>query len=141
MLLVTLDTNVLDDAEVASLHAGSEIPCQFAAVTVSIRERGDANGLNIASVPETLVWGESSWGEAVWGVRFPKCSCSASHHSVQVFSPEFERRARSRLRCGSSPTGASLPPAGERTCLQGRAASYGTRWCSRPTCASAGTSW
>lgn len=72
MLLVTLDTNVLDEAEVASLHAGSEIPCQFAAVTVSIRERGDSSGLSIASVPETLVWGESSWGEAAWGGPIPE---------------------------------------------------------------------
>lgn len=71
-LLVTLDTNVLDAAEVASLQLGLEIPCQFAAVTVSMRERGEANNLSIASVPETLVWGESRWGEAVWGGPIPE---------------------------------------------------------------------
>ena len=72
MLLVTLDTNVLDEAEVANLNAGADIPCEFAAVTVSMRERGHANDLPIISVPETLVWGESQWGEAVWGGPLPE---------------------------------------------------------------------
>lgn len=33
---------------------------------------GNANDLDIPSVPETLVWGESNWGEAVWGGAIPE---------------------------------------------------------------------
>lgn len=71
-LLVTLDTNVLDAAEVAKLQLGVEVPCELAAVSVSMRERGDVDDLDIPSVPETLIWGESRWGEAVWGGPIPE---------------------------------------------------------------------
>jgi hypothetical protein len=71
ILTVTLDTNVLDREEIAALQRDLDRPCEFAAVSVSVRERGNVD-LDLVVVPETAVWDESRWDEAVWSGPFPE---------------------------------------------------------------------
>lgn len=70
-LLVTIDTNQLDDHRIRRLRALLYLPHELAFVTVTGRERGEVRW-NIGSIPESLVWGESRWGEAVWGRPIPE---------------------------------------------------------------------
>lgn len=71
-LLVTVDTNLLDEHRIADLRSSAgDTAVEFATVTVNERERGFLYaGLRV--VPETLVWDESRWGEAVWGGPIPE---------------------------------------------------------------------
>lgn len=71
-LLVTVDTNVLDERQITDLRASTTgVAVEFATVTVNERERGVVD-LDVRVVPETAVWGESRWGEAVWGGPIPE---------------------------------------------------------------------
>jgi len=70
-LLITLDTNVLDQRALDELRAEiGPFPCEIAIVTVTERERGDdlisLVGID-SSITEVGVWGESTWGNALWG--------------------------------------------------------------------------
>jgi hypothetical protein len=73
-LLLTLDTNMLDDERIERLRAAIDVPHEFAIVTVSGRERGQSSTfqVTVAVVPEPFVWGESRWGEGVWGGPIPE---------------------------------------------------------------------
>jgi len=42
-VLVTLDTNVLDPGTIERLSNEIDVPCEFAAISVSLRERGDVD--------------------------------------------------------------------------------------------------
>jgi hypothetical protein len=66
-LLLTLDTNQLDDDRLGRFSAMIPVPHELACVTVSERERGAGLDVKLGAVPETMVWGESRWGEATWG--------------------------------------------------------------------------
>lgn len=72
LLLVTVDTNLLDEHRIADLRSSAEgTTVEFATVTVNERERGVPHaGLRV--VPDTLVWDESRWDEAVWGGPIPE---------------------------------------------------------------------
>jgi len=70
-VLVTLDTNVLDPGTIERLSNEIDVPCEFAAISVSLRERGDVD-FEIEVVPEVMIWGEGRWGEAVWGGKIPE---------------------------------------------------------------------
>lgn len=56
-LLVTVDTNVLDEHRIAKLRASTTgVTVEFATVTVNERERGVVD-VDLRVVPETAVWG------------------------------------------------------------------------------------
>jgi len=70
LLLVTLDTNQIDEVSVADIRAVIDVPYQLAVVSVTKREGGTfvvALLDSLEQFPETGVWGESCWDEAVWG--------------------------------------------------------------------------
>ena len=68
MLLVTLDTDQLDNSESLRLIRDAiNVRHHLAVVTITRRERGDDVVLaELDLVPETAVWGESRWDEALW---------------------------------------------------------------------------
>lgn len=72
MLLVTVDTNLLDEAVLAELRAATGPRTEFVTVSVNERERGDQPVARLTVMPETLVWDESRWGQAVWGDPIPE---------------------------------------------------------------------
>ena len=66
-LRVTLDTNQLDDEQIERVRARLPADHELAIVTVSNRERGVE--VELRTVTETGVWGESVWGGALWGAQ------------------------------------------------------------------------
>lgn len=70
-LLVTVDTNQLDDSRISRLTAILDLPHELAYVTVTTRERG-RTAVRLAEIVETGVWGESRWGEAAWTRPIPE---------------------------------------------------------------------
>ncbi len=72
VLLITVDTNQLDERRIGRLRAALDVPHELAYVTVTARERGSGLRTEMTAVPETMVWGESQWGEGVWGGPIPE---------------------------------------------------------------------
>lgn len=71
MLLITLDTNLIDADQVDELSKRLEgTPHEFAFISVTERERGFEIGFAGRKVVETMVWGESPWG-SLWGGSKP----------------------------------------------------------------------
>lgn len=67
MLLITLDTNLIDAVQIDQLSDRLEgTPHEFAFISVTERERGFEIGFAGRKVVETAVWGESPWG-SLWG--------------------------------------------------------------------------
>ena len=67
VLLITLDTNLIDAAQIDQLSKRLEgTPHEFAFISVTERERGFEIGFAGRKVVETMVWGESPWG-SLWG--------------------------------------------------------------------------
>ena len=67
MLLLTLDTNLVDPAEIDLLEAKlANVPHEFAFIGVTEREHGFEIGYGGQRVNESMDWGESPWG-SVWG--------------------------------------------------------------------------
>lgn len=72
LLLVTVDTNLLDGSSIADFRAAAHgLEIEFATVTLNERERGVV-AVDLRVVPESLVWDESRCGEAVWGGPIPE---------------------------------------------------------------------
>ena len=66
---VTIDTNMLDEAEIGRVTAVAEahgLDIDVRTTTVNVRERGSSAPIT-AAIAEPLVWGESRWGEGAWG--------------------------------------------------------------------------
>ena len=67
VLLITLDTNLIDAVQIDQLSARLEgTPHEFVFISVTERERGFEIGFAGRKVVETAVWGESPWG-SLWG--------------------------------------------------------------------------
>jgi hypothetical protein len=67
VLLITLDTNLIDSVRIDQLSERLEgTPHELAFVSVTERERGFEIGFAGRKVVETAVWGESPWG-SLWG--------------------------------------------------------------------------
>ena len=70
-LLVTVDTNLLDEHMIAELRASTTgAMVEFATVTVNERESG--GGFELYVILETAVWEESPWDGAEWGGPIPE---------------------------------------------------------------------
>ena len=67
LLLITIDTNIVDPKEVAPLEAVlTDIPHEIGFVSVTEREHGYEIGYLGRRVTESGVWGESPWGSSNW---------------------------------------------------------------------------
>ncbi len=72
VLLITLDTNLVDPDEIASLaQRPVPFPHEFRCVSVTEREHGFMVDYIGAPIFETAVWGKSRWGHSVWGGVVP----------------------------------------------------------------------
>ena len=72
LLLITIDTNIVDPKEVALLEAVlTDIPHEIGFVSVTEREHGYEIGYLGRRVTESGVWGESSWGSSNWSGPTP----------------------------------------------------------------------
>jgi hypothetical protein len=67
LLLITIDTNLVDPKEVAPLEKVlTDIPHEIGFVSVTEREHGYEIGYLGRRVTESGVWGESPWGSSNW---------------------------------------------------------------------------
>lgn len=72
-LRLTLDTNQLDDCRLDRLRGSLQgVPHELACVTVTARERGIDFRVDMKTIHETAIWGESRWGEGAWGGPIPE---------------------------------------------------------------------
>ena len=76
VLSVTIDTNIIDQANLATLSAAlTGVAHELAFVSVTGRERG----IDIADVRsrllETAVWDDSVWDDSTWGGPLPGGLC------------------------------------------------------------------